>query len=115
MAGVGQWIKSQMGTDQVKDADGYTYGLYKQLKDCEKYRCTKKRTPEYKCPATAFVERNTNPPMVLRVENEHNLGADVLNKDVRFKENEHIKALALAGEYFHYLSLVQIRGTLHEI
>ena len=24
MAGVGQWIKSQMGTDQVKDADGYT-------------------------------------------------------------------------------------------
>ena len=62
MAGVGQWMKSQMGTDQVKDADGYTYGLYKQLKDCEKYRCTKKRTP-----ATAFVERNTNPPMVLRI------------------------------------------------
>ena len=53
--------------------------------------------------------------MVLRVENEHNHGADVLNKDVRFKENEHIKAAALAGEHFHYLSLVQIRGTLHEI
>ena len=30
MASVGQWIKSQMGTDQVKGADGYTYGLYVQ-------------------------------------------------------------------------------------
>ena len=102
MAGVGQKIKSQMGTDQVKDADGYTYGLYKQLKDCEKYRCTKKRTPEYKCPATAFVERDTNPPIVLRVENNHNHGANVLNKDVRLKENQHIKAAALAGKCFNY-------------
>ena len=101
MAGVGQWMKSQRGTDQVKDTDVYTYGLYKQLKDCEKYWCTKKHTPEYKCPATAFVERNTNPPMVLRVENEHNHGADV-NKDVRCKKNEHIKAATLAGKYFQY-------------
>ena len=27
---MGQWIKSQMGTDQVKGADGYTYSLYVQ-------------------------------------------------------------------------------------
>ena len=63
---------------------------------------TKKRMPQYKCPATTFVKRNINPPMVLRVENEHNHGADVLNKDVRCKENEHIKAAALAGKHFHY-------------
>ena len=37
MAGVGQWMKSQRGTDQVKDIDGYTYSFYKQLKDCNKY------------------------------------------------------------------------------
>ena len=37
MAGVGQWMKSQRETDQVKDTDGYTYSFYKQLKDCEKY------------------------------------------------------------------------------
>ena len=98
--------------DQVPNGDrsskrcwwlhNYTFGLYKQLKDCKKYRCTKKRTPEYKCPATAFVERDTNPPIVLRVENNHNHGADVLNKDVRLKENQHIKAAALAGKYFNY-------------
>ena len=37
MAGVDQCIKSKMGTDQVKDTDGYTYSFYKQLKDCKKY------------------------------------------------------------------------------
>ena len=62
---------------------------------------TKKRMPQYKCPASAFVERNINPPMVLRVENEHNLGADV-NKDVRCKKNEHNKAATLAGKHFQY-------------
>ena len=35
--------------------------------------------------------------MVLRVENEHNHGADV-NKDVRSKKNEHIKAATLTGK-----------------
>ena len=37
LAGVGQWMKSQRGTDQVKDTYGCTYSFYKQLKDCKKY------------------------------------------------------------------------------
>ncbi len=68
MAGEGQWIKSQMGTTQLKDADGFHYGFFRELKNSNKYRCTKKRTPEYKCPATAFVKRDTNPPIIYEVQ-----------------------------------------------
>ena len=97
MAGEGQWIKSQMGTIQLKDADGFHYGFFRELKNSNKYRCTKKRTPEYKCPATAFVKRDTNPPIVLKVENEHTYGQNILNEEVRSQENVIIKAAALAG------------------
>ena len=47
-----------------------------------------KKTPEYKCSATAFV----NPPIVLKVENEHTHGQKVLNEEVRSQENVTIKA-----------------------
>ena len=53
----GIWVPSQMGTNLLKDPDGFRYRKFREIKSGITYRCNKKDS--LGCPAVALIDKCT--------------------------------------------------------
>ena len=94
----GTFVSSQMGTNLLRDPDGYKYRTCRTISNgTVETSCCVKQKPPTKCAAVAYMLKGTDPPEILKVTKEHNHGAEVLTTEVRKVEQTTIKAAAMAG------------------
>ena len=94
----GTFVTSQLGTNLLRDQDGYKYRTYQTISSGTvlKMRCTKQKPP-IRCPAVAYIVKGSNPPQITKLTNQHNHGAEVIADEVRTLEQDAIKSAALSG------------------